>query len=422
MRIRLLTAASALACLPLAAPARADTVTDWWTLANRYYNASQVGGGPRSPEMDRASTRAALAMFEAVNAIEPRFESYLGIAVADPKASHDAAAATAAYRVLLSAYPANKTALEESYALAMSAIPEGAAREAGKALGEATAKAALAAGGLDPAIALEPYRPRTAPGEWIGAALPSTEPYWAGFRPWVAKDVAMLAPPPPPPLGSEIWARDYEEVRRLGGRTSAERTPAQTLIARYRQAGDVSATVRLATDAPGRRQVDNARLLTLYQMAFDDSVQAMIVAKLRYNFWRPITAIRNGAEDGNPATRPDPEWSPLLPTPNFPEYPCGHCTVAAAIGEVMKSEGGLPASAGVRVASMAAPNSVELVLPSWDEWVKQVSFSRTLGGVHYRFSNEAGEEIGRKAARLVIAGALRPIPGVGGQKSATRKR
>ena len=238
----------------------------------------------------------------------------------------------------------------------------------------------------------------------------------------MVKDKATLAPPPPPALGSEAWTRDYEEVRRLGGRTSTERTPTQTLIARYRQAGDVSATLRLATNAPGRRQVDNARLLTLYQMAFDDAVQAMIVAKLRYNFWRPITAIRNGAEDGNPATRPEPEWTSLLPTPNFPEYPCGHCTVAAAIGEVMKSASGLPASAGVRVASMAAPNSVELVLPSWDEWVKQVSFSRTLGGVHYRFSNEAGEEIGRKAARLVIAGALRPIPGVGGQKSATRKR
>ena len=409
MRLHPLTAAAALAFLPLATPAEADTVTDWWALANRYYNASQVGGGPRSPEMDRASTRAALAMFEAVNAIEPRYISYLGVARADPKASQDVAAATAAYRVLLSAYPANKTALEESYALAMSAIPEGAAREAGKALGEATAKAALATGGLDPSIALEHYRPRTAPGEWIGAALPSTEPYWAGFRPWVVKDKATLAPPRPPALGSEAWTRDYEEVRRLGGRTSTERTPTQTLIARYRQAGDVSATLRLATNAPGRRQVDNARLLTLYQMAFDDAVQAMIVAKLRYNFWRPITAIRNGAEDGNPATRPEPEWTSLLPTPNFPEYPCGHCTVAAAIGEVMKSASGLPASAGVRVASMAAPNSVELVLPSWDEWVKQVSFSRTLGGVHYRFSNVAGEEIGRKAARLAIAGALRPL-------------
>jgi hypothetical protein len=409
MRLHSITAAAAIA-LAAAAPARADTVTDWWALANRYFNASQAAPGPRSPDMDRAATRAALAMFEAVNAIDPRYASYLGLARADPGASPDAAAATAAYRVLLAAYPANKVPLDESYQLAMSSLAEGPAKQSGIAVGEAAAQAALAAGGLDPAIALAPYRPRTTPGEWIGTALPVLEPYWAAFRPWVAKDPAALAPPPPPPLGSAVWARDYEEVRRLGGRTSRERTPVQTLIARYRQGFDVTTAVRQATDAPGRRQVDNARLLALYQMAFDDAVQAMAVAKMRYNFWRPMTAIRNGAEDGNPATAPEADWTPLLATPNFPEYPCGHCTVAAAIAEVMKSESGLPASAGVRVASLVAPNSVDLVLPSWDEWVKQVSLSRTLGGVHYRFSNEAGEAIGRKAARLAIAGALRPLP------------
>ena len=168
--------------------------------------------------------------------------------------------------------------------------------------------------------------------------------------------------------------------------------------------------MRRATDAPGRRQVDNARLLALYQMAFDDAVQAMVVAKQHYDYWRPITAIRNGDADGNDATRPDPAWVPLLPTPNFQEYPCGHCTAAAAIGEVMKLESGLPASAGVRVASLLNPNSVVQTLPSWDEWVRQVSDSRIYAGVHYRFSNEAGEEIGRRAARMVVERALRPLP------------
>jgi hypothetical protein len=148
----------------------------------------------------------------------------------------------------------------------------------------------------------------------------------------------------------------------------------------------------------------------------------MVVAKLHYDFWRPITAIRNGDQDGNDATERDPGWTPLLPTPNFPEYPCGHCTAAAAIAEVMKAVSGLPASAGVHVASFAAPNSVDLFVPSWDEWVKQVSFSRTLGGVHYRFSNEAGEAIGRNAARLVIDTVMRPLPVISRQKSGIRKR
>ena len=98
----------------IATPASADTVTDWWETAHRYWLAGQGAPGPRSPDAERAATRATLAMFEAVNAIDRRYETYLGFAQADRSASQDAAAATAAYRVLLKHYPANKAALEES--------------------------------------------------------------------------------------------------------------------------------------------------------------------------------------------------------------------------------------------------------------------------------------------------------------------
>jgi hypothetical protein len=168
--------------------------------------------------------------------------------------------------------------------------------------------------------------------------------------------------------------------------------------------------MRLAADAPGRRPVQNARMFAIYQMAFDDSAVAMADAKMHYNYWRPITAIRNGADDGNSATAPDPAWVPLLATPNFPEYPCGHCVVAAAIAEVMTAEVGARPAAGVRVSSQAIPLSALQVLPSWDEWAQQVSDSRIYGGVHYRFSNEAGEQIGRRAARMVLERAMRPLP------------
>ena len=151
-------------------------------------------------------------------------------------------------------------------------------------------------------------------------------------------------------------------------------------------------------------------MFAVYQMAFDDAALAMIAAKFHYNYWRPITAIRNGAADGNDATPADPAWVPLLGTPNFPEYPCGHCTVAAAIAEVMTAEVGPRPAAGVRVGSQAVPLSVVQVLPSWDEWAQQVSDSRIYGGVHYRFSNEAGEQIGRRAARIVLERVMRPLP------------
>ena len=414
MRQALYMTAAAAAALLAAQPASADTVADWWDFAARMSTPYQPSAaGVRTPDQDRAPTRAALAMFEALNAIDRRYESYLDFPAGDPSASQDAAAATAAYRVLLTAFPAQKTALEESYAMAMANIAEGPKREAGRLIGEAAAAAALAAGGIDPAIVQEPYRPRTTPGEWISTPLPQIEPYMAAFRTWVIPSAASLRPAPPPAITSPIWARDYEEVRRLGAKASTERTLQQTLIARYRQAFDLTPSLRLAADAPGRSPVQNARMFALYQMAFDDSAVAMIAAKFHYNYWRPITAIRNGATDGNDATAPDPAWVPLLGTPNFPEYPCGHCTVAAAAAEVMSAEVGERPAQGVRVASQGVPLSAVQILPSWNQWAQEVSDSRIYGGVHYRFSNEAGEQIGRRAARMVLDKAMRPLPGKG---------
>ena len=406
-KTRITAAAIALAA---AAPASADTATDWWELASKFNFAQQVSSMPAPPETQRASARAALATFEAVNAIDPRYESYLGFPAASPSGSQDAAAATAAFRVLLQHYPHNKKHLEESYAMAMAQLPDGPAEQAGVAIGERAAEAVLAHGGVDPAVQQVPYRPRTRPGEWIGASPPSLEPYWEAFKPWVAKSTSALPPPPPPPLNSAIWARDYEEVRRLGARASKERSELQTLIAQYRQGYDLSLMVRFIADRPGRRQADNARLFALYHMAMDDAVQAMIVAKLKYNYWRPITAIRNGDDDGNDATERDAAWTPLLPTPNFPEYPCGHCTAVAVQAEVLRLAGGLPASTRVRIAAGGNPNLVVQSVKSWDEAVRQVSDGRMFGGVHYRFSNDAGEEIGRKAARLTVQSVLRPLP------------
>ena len=390
------------------APAQADVVCDWMDFAARIAAPSQATG--RTPDQERAMTRTALAIFEAVNAIDRRYQSYLNFPAGDAAASQEAAAATAAYKVLHHHFPAARTALDESYALTMAGIGDERAREAGRLIGEAAAAAAIAAGGVDPAATPIPFRPSTTPGVWIGASLPSIEPYWATFRPWVIPSADALRPPPPVALNSERWARDYAEVRRLGGRNSSERTPYQTLVARYRQAFDVMPVMRQVADRPGRTAVQNARMFAVYQMAFDDAAQAMVVAKLYYNFWRPITAIRNGDADGNDATAPDPNWVPLLATPNFSEYPCGHCTVAAAIAEVMSAEMGNRPAGGVRVISQAIPLSAVQTLPSWDAWAQEVSDSRVFGGVHYRFSNEAGEQIGRRAARMVLERALQPLP------------
>jgi hypothetical protein len=182
-------------------------------------------------------------------------------------------------------------------------------------------------------------------------------------------------------------------------------------MARYRITPNMMPSFRLASDAPGRSPVQNARMFAMLAMIEDDASLAIIDAKLHYNFWRPITAIRNGDKDSNDATAPDRAWEPLITTPNHPEYPCGHCIFAAATAEYMKAEVGDSPAWGVRVASRSIPNAAVQTLPSWTEWARQVSYSRTLGGVHYRFSNEAAEEMGRKIARLALAKIMRPLPG-----------
>lgn len=414
---RLMKAACAFAAIAAAQPASADTVCEWIDFAQRLAGDGSAAGGagssltpaPRDPELSRAQTRVALAMFEALNAIDRRYQSYLNFPQGDSTASQDAAAVTAAYHVLLHFYPSQRAALDENYTIAMETT-DPLRREAGRLIGEAAARASISAGGIDPAIAQTPYRPRTALGEWVPTPLPAFQPYSIAFRPWVIPSADSVRPGPPPALSSERWARDYDEVRRLGGRDSRERTPQQTLMARYRITPDMMPSLRYAADASGRAPVENARMFALIAMVTDDTLMATGEAKLHYNYWRPVTAIRNGESDANPATRPDPAWEPLITTPNHPEYPCGHCSTAGAVAEVMTAEVGARPAYGVRVSSRSIPSAAVQVLPSWDAWVGEVNLSRTLGGVHYRFSNEAGEQLGRRVARMALQNVMQPLP------------
>lgn len=394
-----------------ASPAAADTVCEWMDFGAKVEAAGAEAQKltVRTGQYDHAQTQVALAMFEALNAIDRRYESYVGMPAAESWASKDAAAATAAYRVLLSYFPSQKSALEESYAMALDSVSDAKARDAGKRIGAAAAEAALKAGATDPKAVETPYRPRTQAGTWVATQLPVFTPGYAIQRPWFIGRADAFRAPPPPALTSARYAKDLEEVKSLGGKSSKVRTPAQTLMAKYRINPDLMPALRLISDQNGRRLVDNARLFALYEMIDDDVMLASVDSKLFYNFWRPITAIRNAADDGNAATVEDPSWEPLITTPNHPEYPCAHCTQAAAIAVLMKAVDGNSPPSRVRIASKSSPLMPNQVLPSWDRWAEEVSASRTLGGVHYRFSNEAGEEMGRKIAQLALTKVMRPL-------------
>ena len=151
----------------------------------------------------------------------------------------------------------------------------------------------------------------------------------------------QFRPGPPPALTSETWARDYNEIKAVGGRNSTQRTPEQTAIAKFWEATAPAVywpIARSVAATPGRDVTDNARLLALAAMAMDDALIAVFDAKYTYNLWRPVTAIRNGDLDGNDATERDPGWTPFIDTPMHPEYPCAHCIVSASLGAVLAAE------------------------------------------------------------------------------------
>ena len=169
---------------------------------------------------------------------------------------------------------------------------------------------------------------------------------------------------------------------------------------------DVTPAMRQVADLPGRTLVQNARMYALQAMAQHDTGLAMAESKMHYGFWRPVTAIRNADQDGNDATQRVPGWEPLLNTPMHPEYVCGHCINARTTATVMSREPLPPAGlAFIDDDDPRAPRTTK----DWDEYARETSLSRIYAGVHYRFSNDAGEAMGRQVAELVMARFARPL-------------
>jgi len=205
-------------------------------------------------------------------------------------------------------------------------------------------------------------------------------------------------------LTSATWARDYNEVKALGSRSSTQRTPEQTAMAKFWEATAPAVywpVARSVANAPGRDVTDNARLLAVAGMAMDDGLTAVFDAKYAYNFWRPVTAIRNGELDGNDATVPESGWTPFIDTPMHPEYPCAHCIVSAALGAVLVAEIGAGPVPKLSSASSTAGGAVR-TWTSVSDFTQEVALARILDGVHYRNSTEVGAAMGTKIGELAV--------------------
>lgn len=387
-----------------AAGARADAVTDWDLTSGAIIADSRLG----TPPAIRVTALVHTAVYEAVNAVTGRHPAGLLPAGRAAGASVDAAVAAAHRATLKRLLPAQQAAIEAAYQAALSKIADGPARDAGVAAGEGAADAVLALRADDGAGAPHAYRPHTTAGAYVPTATPAV-PQWQQRKPWLMASPGQFRPGPPPALDSDAWARDYDEVRALGGRVSARRTPEQTGIARfweYSLPPIYHGVVRSVASLPGREITRNARLYAAVTQAMDDAMIGVFDAKYRYNFWRPVTAIRNGDLDGHDATERDASWVPLIDVPMHPEYPGAHSILASVVGTVLSAEIGASPMPVLRTTSPTANGA----LRSWgsvEEFVREVSDARVYEGVHFRTSTEVGMEMGRRIGELAASRHLR---------------
>ncbi|MGZ8258947.1 MAG: vanadium-dependent haloperoxidase [Caldimonas sp.] len=385
--------------------ATADAVCDWNVKAGELVVTGRMG----PPPANRALAIANTAVYEAVNAITKRYPGSVLKLDAAAGASVDAAIAAANRTALSKLLPAQQSAIEVTYQAALAKIADDAGKTAGIALGEQAAAAVLALRADDGAAAPEAYRPQTAVGVYVPTVIPAAT-HWPQRRPWLMASASQFRPGPPPALTSALWTRDYNEIKAVGGRSSARRTAEQSKSAAFWEATlppIFNGIVLSVAEAPGREVTQNARLFAAVAQAADDALLAVFDAKYHYNFWRPLTAIRNGDLDGNDATERDASWTPFIETPMHPEYPCAHCAVAAAVGTVLQADAGSGAMPTLATTSYLAKGPAR----SWtkvDDFIQEVANARVWDGVHFRNSTEVGTAIGKQVGTLAVSRLLRP--------------
>jgi hypothetical protein len=373
--------------------ARADVVTD----ANEKA-AAIASRHPSTPVAVRTMAIVQVSVFEAVSAITGQYPALRAKLTAAPGASVDAAVASATRTALLKLMPTQQAAIEADYQATLQPLPDGPAKSNGVLVGEQAATAILAACADDGADAPNTYRPSTTPGVYVPTVFPAV-PHWGKRKPWVMTRGDQFRPGPPPSLTSDVWKRDLDEIKALGGKVSTQRTAEQTAIAKFWEATAPAVywpVARSVATAPGRSESDNARLLAVAAMAMDDALIAVFDAKYTYNLWRPVTAIRNA--EGN--TR-DAGWLPFIDTPMHPEYPCAHCIVSSSLGAVLEAEIGAGPSPMLSSTSSTAGGAVR-TWQSVGDFTREVALARIYDGVHYRNSTEVGSAMGRQIGELAV--------------------
>jgi hypothetical protein len=419
-------------------PALPNTVQQW----NKIAEDTVVGSGAFQGEGEVYMSYTATAVYDAVVAIEGGYEPY-GPAISAPAgASVDCAVVEAAYRTLVHYFAANATLvgnLNGFYSDALSNL-NGCTADGGKgtSVGLAAANSIIGLrsgdGRLTPIGTTSPFDKKDpGPGVWrLTPPFQSPQTPWLGsVQPFLLKSPGQFQTPPPFPLTSMEWVRAFDEVKTWGRVTGSPRTAEQTAVARFWTANVIRQFNRAARDlatAHALSLLETARLLAMVNTVSADALMSVLNSKYRFLFWRPVTAIDPtavtadgfgpipGFDDGNPATVEEPGWRPLVTTPNHPEYPGAHGTNTSAMAEVFSEFLGTDDIDldihGFDAAGAAGNLDAVQHFDTTDQLRTEIVDARLWGGIHYRFSTEAGVQLGRKVAHYGLNHAFKPTRGL----------
>ena len=419
MQRRLMLVAALVAALAAPSVARADTVTQWNLNATTALMVT-AGQGPQLSVPHMAMVQG--AVYDAVNAIDGGHEGYLLTPrVATASDSKEAAAATAAYRVLLNLVPAQQASLDAQYTASVAGIPDGAAKRRGIAVGEAAAAAMIAARTDDGRFGAFRFAVGTLPGQWR-PVLPAfvNDPFaWLkDVRPFLIESGTQFHSAGPNALTSKKYSREFDEVKTYGSLGSTARSADQTQMARYwaeNPPATWSRVFRTLSAQQGLSLVDNARLYAMLYLTAADALITVWNDKAHFSFWRPITAIREADTDGNPDTAADTGWLPLIATPPYTEHSSGHAGLSGSFVATLQDFFGTDRIGWTDTTNGGLTRSFTRFSQAIDEVVD----ARVWSGIHFRTADEQGAKIGRQVAhyrglhyfRSLHSDAPRPVFG-----------
>jgi hypothetical protein len=373
-----------------------------------------AAGGQDPRQRTRTLVMVQGAVHDALNAITRRYAAYYFDGPGEAGAAPDAAVAAATHTVLVGVIPsfgtpAQKVAalamVEDAYMASIGRVSNGDAKAKGVAVGRVAGTAMLVLRKDDGATRDAPYTPGTGPGY-----EPSASTGWGNVAPFTLLSASQFWLAGPPALSSEAYARDYNEIKRLGGQKSEARTAEQTEIARFWFQGPPAwySIARIVAQERGLDAWDSARALALMSLAMADGYIAGFKIRYVYDRWRPVTAIREGDADGNDATAGDPSWNSLQNTPAVSDYPSTQSTFSGAAAVALA---GALGTDEIRFSFTSGPPFPDITrtFTSLSQAARESADSRVYAGIHFRSACEDGLVLGRQIGERTVALYLQPV-------------